>query len=124
MLARHGLHFGLDVKAFLKSTPSRAMRSKFGVLIQVQPFTPACVLPPQSSKIMNRMFGRSGAAAEPATMSNTSTAEAMRSARSKRVIGGAQLKQKRTDANSRKVEARRFAGFLMTAHPARRAAAS
>ncbi len=28
MLARQGLHLGFDVKAFLNSTPSRAMRSK------------------------------------------------------------------------------------------------
>ena len=36
-LARQGLHFGLFVKQFENSTPSRATRSKAGVLIQPQP---------------------------------------------------------------------------------------
>src|SRR5581483_9578122 len=59
MLARHGLHFGFDVKQCLNRMPSRAMRSKFGVLTQVQPYAPACVQF-QSSKMMNRMFGFGG----------------------------------------------------------------
>ena len=37
MVARQGLHFGFDVKAFLKSTPSRATRSKLGVFTHVHP---------------------------------------------------------------------------------------
>ena len=37
MVARQGLHFGFEVKAFLNSTPSLATRSKFGVFTQSQP---------------------------------------------------------------------------------------
>ena len=40
MLARQGLHFGFEVKAFLNSTPSRATRSKFGVSSSGLPWTP------------------------------------------------------------------------------------
>src|SRR4051812_28180385 len=54
--ARHGLHFGFEVKAFLKSTPSCATRSKFGVFTQSQPYAPACARL-QSSKMMKRIFG-------------------------------------------------------------------
>ena len=37
ILARQGLHFGLEVKAFVKRTPSFATRSKFGVSTQSYP---------------------------------------------------------------------------------------
>ena len=37
MLARQGLHLGLLVKQLLNSTPSRATRSKAGVLTHLQP---------------------------------------------------------------------------------------
>jgi hypothetical protein len=37
MLARQGLHFGFEVKAFRKSAPSRATRSKPGVRSHVAP---------------------------------------------------------------------------------------
>src|SRR5687767_12391861 len=57
MLARQGLHFGFDVNAFLKRTPSRAIRSKFGVLTHSLPYAPES-FQPQSSKMMNRIFGR------------------------------------------------------------------
>src|SRR5215217_6444771 len=62
MLARHGLHLGFDVNAFLNSTPSRATRSKFGVFTHVLPYAPACCQP-QSSKMIKRMFGREVSAA-------------------------------------------------------------
>src|SRR5687768_16561503 len=62
MLARHGLHLGFDVKAFLNNTPSRAKRSKFGVFTHVLPYAPACCQP-QSSKMMKRMLGRVPSAA-------------------------------------------------------------
>ena len=67
-LARHGLHLGLFVKPFENSTPSRATRSKAGVLIHLQPYAPACPCD-QSSAIAKRMLGRLAApgwAARPA----------------------------------------------------------
>src|SRR5438445_5646264 len=57
MLARQGLHLGFEVKACLNRMPSRAMRSKFGVLTQVQPYAPAW-FQFQSSKMTNRILGR------------------------------------------------------------------
>src|SRR5215204_2836942 len=76
MLARHGLHFGFEVNAFLKSTPSRATRSKFGVFTQVLPYAPACCQP-QSSKMMKRMFGRGLSAARAVVAANgTASAKA------------------------------------------------
>jgi hypothetical protein len=57
MVARHGEHFGFEVKQFVKTTPSRPTRSMFGVLIQLQPKIPAWPLP-QSSAMTKRMLGR------------------------------------------------------------------
>src|SRR5687768_1259065 len=62
ILARHRLHFGFEMNAFLNRTPSRATRSKFGVFTHVLPYAPACCQP-QSSKMMNKILGRAVSAA-------------------------------------------------------------
>ena len=57
MLARHGAHFGLDVKQLLKRIPSLATLSNVGIFIQSPvPYDFACL--PQSSAIIKSIFGR------------------------------------------------------------------
>jgi hypothetical protein len=55
--ALDGEHFGLQTKAFVKSTPSFAIRSKLGVFIYLEPYTPILFLE-ISSPIITRIFGR------------------------------------------------------------------
>src|SRR4051812_37323010 len=85
MLARHGLHFGLDVNARWKRTPSRATRSKFGVLTHLLPYTLG-LFQFMSSKMTNRMLGRGASAAgERGCVSAPSTATATVAAVRKRM---------------------------------------
>src|SRR5204863_2756668 len=68
---------GAAEKQKLNSTPSRATRSKFGVLTTLSPYSGACGQP-QSSARQNRMLGRASLASGGAACALPASAKPVR----------------------------------------------